>query len=454
MHDYDRIQPGYQHEGYELGYEQEHEEFLGRIVGGVTGGGHAAPLPDAQELELAVELLEVRSEQELEQFLDGVFSAVGDAIGKFVRSDTGQALGGILKDAAKKALPVVRKAVGDWLGPEHELAPRHLAEEAGSLLGLELEGLSPQDQEFEAARQFVRFASTAAQHAALAPPTLAPETVAAAAATAAAHGFAPGLAHEVQVRDHRRAPAPPVYRPPTPVYRTPSYSPVVRDHRQAYAPPPAYRPQWTGYRGTSWYGRPIAQWAPGYGVRYGSPYGGWGALGRPWASFAAGGAPYRPDWWGYRAPLQYGMPWRGYAGMPWRAYAGVPQPSYGGGPMDDWSQVRVYVGEGPPPAPPGMPGRWIYRGHRHGRRRWAWIPEPAPEPAGPPPGPPVDGAPAFPVEPPPAPPPDPVPVVPPVDLAPVAPPVGVAPNGAPPPGQPQQNGGPPQTAGPGEIGRW
>ena len=37
---------------------------------------------------------------------------------------------------------------------------------AGSALGLELEGLSQEDREFEAAKQFVRFASDAVKNAA------------------------------------------------------------------------------------------------------------------------------------------------------------------------------------------------------------------------------------------------------------------------------------------------
>ena len=41
-------------------------------------------------MELASELLEVTSEQELEQFLGDVFRAASQAVGNFVRSDTGR----------------------------------------------------------------------------------------------------------------------------------------------------------------------------------------------------------------------------------------------------------------------------------------------------------------------------------------------------------------------------
>ena len=196
MHNLDRTQLEAEQEGFELGHEQgENEQFLGDILGAITGGELEVPLQEAQELELASELLEVSNEQELEQFLGEVFRTVGNAAGRFVRSDTGRALGGILKDAARQALPVVGRAVGDYVSPGSGATGARLAQQAGSLLGLELEGLSPPDQEFEAARQFVRFASAAARQASAAPRNVAPQTAARAAVVAAAHHHAPGFAH-------------------------------------------------------------------------------------------------------------------------------------------------------------------------------------------------------------------------------------------------------------------
>ena len=68
-----------------------------------------------------------------------------------------------------------------------------LASAAGGLFGLELEGLSPQDQEFEVARSFVRFAGAAAKQAAQAPPSVAPQQAARQAVVDAAKKFAPGF---------------------------------------------------------------------------------------------------------------------------------------------------------------------------------------------------------------------------------------------------------------------
>jgi hypothetical protein len=63
---------------------------------------------------------------------------------------------------------------------------------AGRALGLELEGLSQEDREYEAARQFVRFASEAVNNAVQSP---SPDPIAAArsASVTAARRYAPGL---------------------------------------------------------------------------------------------------------------------------------------------------------------------------------------------------------------------------------------------------------------------
>src|SRR5436309_2598282 len=111
MHDIDRTQleaSSFEH-GQELGELGERETMEGTLE---------TPLSETQEIQLATELLEVANEQELEQFLGNVFSKVGRAVGSFVRSDTGRALGGILKDAAKQALPVIGRGVGQWISPD------------------------------------------------------------------------------------------------------------------------------------------------------------------------------------------------------------------------------------------------------------------------------------------------------------------------------------------------
>jgi hypothetical protein len=194
MHDLDRTQlEQYEYEGYGQG-ELEGEDFIGDLVGSVLGGELESPLTPEQEMGLATELLEVTSEQELDRFLGDVFRTVASAAGRFARSDTGRQLGGILKSAVKQALPTVGQGIGDWVAPGKGGAiGSKLASQAGRVLGLELEGLSPQDREFEAARQFVRFAAAANHQAAQAPPSAPAPAVARAAARVAARTFAPGL---------------------------------------------------------------------------------------------------------------------------------------------------------------------------------------------------------------------------------------------------------------------
>jgi hypothetical protein len=114
-------------------------------------------------MELAAQLLEVADEEELDQFLGNLVKRATRAAGRALASPTGQALQGLLKNAARQALPLVGGAVGGALGSAS--TGQQLATNAGRLFGLELEGLSPEDQEYEVARRFVRFAGRAAANA-------------------------------------------------------------------------------------------------------------------------------------------------------------------------------------------------------------------------------------------------------------------------------------------------
>jgi len=164
---------------------------------------HGSTFDETTELELTAELLGVSNEAELEQFLGDLIKKAGSAIGKFVRSPVGNALGGILKGAAKAALPVVGGALGTLVGgPAGGALGSTLASKAGQVFGLELEGLSGEDREFECARRFTQFAGEAAKNAALAPPTADPQAAAKAAVVAAAKKFAPGLLARPAVNNH------------------------------------------------------------------------------------------------------------------------------------------------------------------------------------------------------------------------------------------------------------
>jgi hypothetical protein len=264
-HDIDRTQLEYPSELYEYGEipelaseQYEYPGELGNILGSLFGeaqaegafevGGYQEfqelPLPEVTEQELASELLEVASEQELDHFLGNLFKNVTSTIGKVIKSPVGQALGGVLKQVAKKALPIAGGALGSFVGgPLGGMVGSKLASMAGSAFGLEWEGLSPEDRDFEVAKRYVRFAGHAAKKAAMAPPQLDPVAVAKAAVTDAAKKFAPGLlAPLAGVAAAAAAPTPPpAYAPPA--YPTiPTAPPPVTPAAPRPAVPGAYPP--------------------------------------------------------------------------------------------------------------------------------------------------------------------------------------------------------------------
>src|SRR5262249_51811882 len=61
----DEYQHEHAHEDF-LEFEDEQEDFLGGLLSSVLGGEVAGPLAEQEEMELASQLLEVGSEQELE----------------------------------------------------------------------------------------------------------------------------------------------------------------------------------------------------------------------------------------------------------------------------------------------------------------------------------------------------------------------------------------------------
>jgi hypothetical protein len=149
-----------------------------------------SPFSEAEEMELAAELLTVQSEVELEQFLGKLIKKAGG----FLKSGIGRQLTGALKGIAKTALPALGAAAGNFILPGVGGAiGGKLASAAGGMFGLELEGLSYEDQEFEVAKQVVRLGGAAATTAAQTPPNAPPAQAAQAALTSAAQQFAPGL---------------------------------------------------------------------------------------------------------------------------------------------------------------------------------------------------------------------------------------------------------------------
>jgi uncharacterized protein (DUF697 family) len=135
-------------------------------------GKDSAPavFSEEEELQLAMELLEVASEEELEQFLGNVFKSVWKGVRKAgsTLAKVAGPLGGALKAVAKTALPFVGGALGSMIpipGVGTALGSA-LGRAASNALELEMEdeaqGEAPADRELALARRFVRIAGQAA----------------------------------------------------------------------------------------------------------------------------------------------------------------------------------------------------------------------------------------------------------------------------------------------------
>jgi hypothetical protein len=172
MHDIDRTQ-------MEFAGEMENFEF----------SGETGVFNEQQETELAAELLEVvGNEQEMDRFLGDLISKASQAAGTFINSSTGQALGGLLKGAARKVLPVAGQAIGGYFGGDTGARiGGQLGSAAGGLFEFEQE-----DRELDAARSLVRAAADAVKNVAATPGPNS-RAIASAALAQAAKTYLPSL---------------------------------------------------------------------------------------------------------------------------------------------------------------------------------------------------------------------------------------------------------------------
>jgi hypothetical protein len=122
-------------------------------------------LSDEQEMEFGAYLLAVTDERGLDDVITAIIRATENAVAIKAGTRLKHALGTILKLATRNAFTYSKRHFGldrKPLGPELGGA---LASIAGRVLGLELEGLSPEDREFEACKQFIRFGAETIRHA-------------------------------------------------------------------------------------------------------------------------------------------------------------------------------------------------------------------------------------------------------------------------------------------------
>jgi hypothetical protein len=208
----------------ETEYEQFNESYESYEGEGEWEFGHETY--ESLESELAGELLEITSEAELDRFLGKLAKSVVKGASSFIKSPIGKAIGGVVKNVAKTALPMVGGALGSMVLPGVGTAiGSKLGSLAGGLLEVqEAEQLGEAEAEYEAAQRYVRFARAAIGNAARAPRDLPPLTVARAASISAARRYAPSLLRSDQRsspwRQRRRPTRPPFYYPEPAPYWT------------------------------------------------------------------------------------------------------------------------------------------------------------------------------------------------------------------------------------------
>ncbi len=149
------------------------------------------PFSEAEETELAMELLSVSSEEELDQFLGKLIKVV--SVRRSARSRDRWVVHS--KGLAKKALPFVGGALGSFIpipGVGTAVGSA-LGSAVSKALEAELVGLELEEQDFEMARRFVRIAGTAAQEAAHSPASPDPQAAVRSAVLSAARHHLPKL---------------------------------------------------------------------------------------------------------------------------------------------------------------------------------------------------------------------------------------------------------------------
>jgi hypothetical protein len=158
-----------------------------------TSFEHEASVLDSDRTEAATALLEVAGRPALSALLARLLRDAAQTAGRTMDRAVEGELVRLLQSAARIALPAV------------SIASRDGATRASRFFGIELEGLSPEDQEFESARRFIQFTQAAAQHAAAGSQRLPPTIAAWLAASRAAQRFAPGWLAAQRPPPHRSA---------------------------------------------------------------------------------------------------------------------------------------------------------------------------------------------------------------------------------------------------------
>jgi hypothetical protein len=150
--------------------EAAYEDEFGYEAEGEGEDETARAFDEGEEYELAMELLSLSSEEELDQFLGKLVKGawrglkkVGRTVGRLAKP-----LGGVLRGVAKAALPFVGGALGSFIPIPGvgTMLGRAVGQAVSSALEAEVQGLEGEMRNVELARRFVRVAGSAARHAA------------------------------------------------------------------------------------------------------------------------------------------------------------------------------------------------------------------------------------------------------------------------------------------------
>jgi hypothetical protein len=151
------------------------------------------PLPQmSQGIEQASKLLDATNEKDLDAFLRGLIDEVARRSGGALTAEGARAVLAVVKKTAAQTLPTLTAVFGADMKPTPWRGESTVAT-AARVYGLELEGLSAEDRDFEIARQLIRFAQAVTSRAANPPSALPAAAAVSAAVQSAARKFAPGL---------------------------------------------------------------------------------------------------------------------------------------------------------------------------------------------------------------------------------------------------------------------
>ena len=147
-------------------------------------------IPEQEELELAMELLSVQNEYEMEQFLGKLVKGIGRGL-----KAVGRVALPALKSLAKVALPIAGTALGSFIPIPGvgSMIGGALGRAAANALELEFAGMDPGQADIEKARRMVRTLRSAVRELSSALGSAAPESAVRSALTSAVQRIIPGV---------------------------------------------------------------------------------------------------------------------------------------------------------------------------------------------------------------------------------------------------------------------